>query len=80
VDLEQAHEMISELKTYPLLAGYRGGPRYDIDALAKAVVEIAAFASQHRTELATIEINPLVVRAASAGVVALDAVIQKRHA
>ncbi len=72
--------MISELKTYPLLAGYRGGPRYDIDALAKAVVEIAAFASQHRTELATIEINPLVVRAASAGVVALDAVIQKRHA
>lgn len=72
----QALELIGKVKTAPLLTGYRGGPRHDIEALAKAVSGLSVLAAQHKDRIATIEVNPLVVRAGTGGVVALDAVIE----
>ncbi|WP_286711073.1 acetate--CoA ligase family protein [Sphingomonas sp. 67-41] len=66
--------MIGKLKTAPLLTGWRGSPRHDIEALAKAVSGLSVLAVQHADQISTIEVNPLVVR--TQGVVALDAVIE----
>jgi hypothetical protein len=72
----QARDMIGKTRTFALLEGYRGGPRYDIEALAKAVSDLSLLAAQHADQIATIEVNPLVVRPGRGGVVALDAVIE----
>jgi acetate---CoA ligase (ADP-forming) len=78
VSTEQANAMVRELKTWPLLKGYRGGPTHDVEALVNAIVGVSAFAAQHADQIATIELNPLVVRAGKDGVVTLDAVIETR--
>jgi acetate---CoA ligase (ADP-forming) len=76
VSLDEARAMIGKIKTAALLAGYRGGPAHDVEALAQAIVNVAAFAAQHKDRLHSLEINPLRVLPGSGGVVALDAVIE----
>lgn len=68
----QAREMLGELKTYPLLDGFRGMPKADIDAAAKCIVAFSQMAMQLGERLVEAEINPLLVRPAGSGVVALD--------
>ena len=70
--------MIGRIKTAPLLTGWRGSPRYDIEALARAISGLSVLAVQHADTIATIEVNPLVARPGTAGVVALDAVIETK--
>jgi acyl-CoA synthetase (NDP forming) len=76
VSVEQASVMISRVRTAPLLTGWRGSPRLDVEALAQAISGLSILAVQHRDKIATIEVNPLVVR--EQGVVALDAVIEMK--
>jgi acyl-CoA synthetase (NDP forming) len=75
VDLGTAHEMIAEVRGFQVLAGYRGKPAGDLDALAHAIVALAQLA--HDPTIAEAEINPLIVRPAGQGVVAVDAVVRK---
>jgi len=72
-DLATAHRMIRGLRSHALLDGIRGGPARDIDALAAAVVRVSELAWQQRATLLELDINPLFVREAGAGVVAGDA-------
>jgi acyl-CoA synthetase (NDP forming) len=72
----QAATMIARLKTYPLLAGYRGGPRHDVAALAQAISALSRLAVQHADQIETLEVNPLIVRIEGRGVIALDAVVE----
>jgi len=76
VSVEQARAMIGKVRTAPLLTGYRGGPRHDIEALAQAISGLSILAAQHEGTITTIEVNPLVVRPEGGGVIALDAVIE----
>lgn len=76
VDDRQAREMIAQTRTARLLAGYRGAPPGDIDALAAAIVSVSRFAAVNADTLKTLEINPLRVFEAGRGVIALDAVIE----
>lgn len=78
VDLAQAREMIGELKTAPLLYGYRGAPAADVNALAQAIVRLSQFALSAGDALEAVEINPFVVLPAGQGGCALDAVLQTR--
>ncbi|MDE1145134.1 MAG: acetate--CoA ligase family protein [Azospirillaceae bacterium] len=76
----QALAMIRSVRTFPLLDGYRGGARHDIEALAQAISGLSILAAAHAGRLSTIEVNPLVVRAGTGGIVALDAVIETTKA
>jgi len=76
VSQERALALIGKLKSAPLLIGYRGGPTHDLAAFAEAISRISVLAAQNAETIETIEINPLVVRPGSGGVVALDAVIE----
>ena len=74
-DAAEAHRMLRELRGFPLLAGARGRPPGDVDALAAAIAALSRFAAAHAGELESAELNPVVVRPAGQGVVALDALI-----
>lgn len=67
-----ALSMIGELKTFPLLDGYRGRPLADVDALADAVVAFARMVVRLGPRLVEAEINPLFVLERGSGVRAAD--------
>ncbi len=71
---EEALAMARELKTWPLLDGYRGRPPADVEALADAVVAFSRMAAQLRERLVEAEINPLFVLPRGQGVRAADGV------
>jgi succinyl-CoA synthetase beta subunit len=71
VDLDTARDMIAEVRGLKVLAGYRGKPAGDLDALARAVVALSQLALDGT--VAEAEINPLIVRPAGQGVIAVDA-------
>ncbi|WP_295374322.1 acetate--CoA ligase family protein [uncultured Pseudacidovorax sp.] len=76
VGVSQAMRMMRGLRSWPLLAGWRGAPPADTDALAQAISALSHFAVAHRASVAGIEVNPVVVLPKGQGLVALDAVIQ----
>jgi acyl-CoA synthetase (NDP forming) len=74
IDLAAAHEMIAEVRSLTALAGYRGRPAGDLDALAHAIVALSQLADD--TSIVEAEINPLIVGEAGQGVVAVDALVK----
>ncbi len=72
---DEAHRMIEEIKGYPLLAGARGRPRADLDALADALAKLSVYAHMHRDRIESIDINPFLVRPLGLGAIAVDALI-----
>ncbi|HVT69874.1 MAG TPA: acetate--CoA ligase family protein, partial [Trebonia sp.] len=76
VDLPTARDMISEVKSLRLLAGYRGRPPADTEALAQAIVNLSNLALD--AKVVELEINPLLVRGIGQGVIAVDALVRMR--
>jgi acyl-CoA synthetase (NDP forming) len=76
VDLATAHEMIAQVRGLMLLAGYRGLPAGDLAALAQAIVTLSRLAMMDGPAILEAEINPLIVRPAPHGVVAVDALVK----
>lgn len=76
VNLEQARDMIDEVKLTQLVRGYRNLPRGDCDALAKTIVQFSQLACMQTVEIQEAEINPLFVQAD--GVVAVDGLVVLR--
>ncbi|WP_407270079.1 acetate--CoA ligase family protein [Radiobacillus sp. PE A8.2] len=75
ISKSDAYDMINDLQSKELLAGYRNGTTYDVEALTEAIVHLSAMAAQTKGQLSEIEINPLLVLEKGKGVVALDALI-----
>lgn len=71
---EEALSMAKDLKTWPLLDGYRGRPKADVEALVDAVVAFSQMASQLGDRLIEAEINPIFVLSKGHGVKAADGV------
>ncbi len=53
-------DLMKKIRGYPLLAGYRGRPKRDTEALLMAMKALSRFAQNH-PELDQIEINPLLL-------------------
>lgn len=75
---EEALAMIRELKSSPLLDGYRRRPKADIEALADAIVAFSTMSTQLGERVVEAEINPLFVLDAGHGVVAADGLVMLR--
>ena len=75
VDSAEALAMLRSLKAFPVLDGARGRPKVDLAAAAGAIVALSRFAAQQAATVAEVDINPLLVRPAGQGAVALDALI-----
>jgi acetate---CoA ligase (ADP-forming) len=71
---DDALAMAQELKTWPLLDGFRGRPKADVDALVDAIVAFSNMAAQLGDRLIEAEINPVFVLPQGQGVRAADGV------
>ena len=76
-DAAQIREALSKLRAAKLLAGVRGTPPADVEAVVQVVLAIGRL-MHSVTELTEIDINPLMVHAAGQGATALDALIIAR--
>lgn len=74
-DETRAHDLLRQLKGYPLLQGARGAAPADIDALVDAMTRLSGFAAQNAATIESIDVNPLVVLPKGRGVLALDALV-----
>src|SRR5437764_5295593 len=73
--IEEAHNMIRELRGAAILEGARGQPPCDIDALAVALSKLSVFVAAQKGQFTSIDVNPLLVRPKGQGAAALDALI-----
>jgi acyl-CoA synthetase (NDP forming) len=71
-DIENA---LVELKSAPLLSGYRGKPKADIEATIEVILAIQDYAIAEADTLVELDVNPLLVCAQGEGVFAVDALI-----
>ncbi len=71
----EALSMARDLKTWPLLDGFRGRPKADVDALVDAIVAFSRMAAQLGERLVEAEINPVFVLPQGQGVRAADGVV-----
>ena len=69
----EAASMLRELRTFPLLDGFRGAPPADVGAVEDIVTRVAALAAAH-PEIAELDCNPVV--AGPNGAVIVDARIR----
>jgi acetyl coenzyme A synthetase (ADP forming)-like protein len=70
---EDAAEMIHELKTYPLLTGFRGSVASDVTALEEGLLRVSAMV-EDIPQIAELDCNPFVVH--ESGATILDARIR----
>jgi acetyl coenzyme A synthetase (ADP forming)-like protein len=68
-----AHEMVTSLRTFPLLDGFRGAPKCDVAGLEDLLLRVAAMVEQH-PEISEMDCNPVIVR--PEGAVIVDARIR----
>ena len=69
-----AEEMIEEIKGHRVLQGVRGRPPADREAIVDAILRVSRLVTDHRDDIAELDINPLVVF--SKGAKAVDALIR----
>jgi acetyl-CoA synthetase (ADP-forming) len=55
-----AREMITEVKAYPILKGYRGQPPADIDAIVNILLNTSKLVMDHQ-EVKELDLNPIMV-------------------
>ena len=77
-DAAEVRETLKGLRIAPLFGGVRGEPPMDLDALCEAVVGVAAVMTGSNGAIASIDLNPVMVRSQGEGVVVVDALIERK--
>lgn len=72
LDRADVLDMVRSLKGAALLAGARGRPPADVDALVDLVMAVAAMAAACGDQLVEMDLNPVVVRSKGEGALAVD--------
>ncbi|MGO4384423.1 acetate--CoA ligase family protein [Specibacter sp. RAF43] len=75
VTAAEAREMIGTLRGRALLTGFRGAPPADIDALAETISSLSRLGRDHAEVISELDLNPVLVRPAGRGAVAVDALV-----
>jgi acetyltransferase len=73
-----AGRMISSTRIGRLLEGYRGGARFDREALIDVICRLSDFALANVDTVTSVDVNPLIVLEEGSGAVAADALIVTR--
>lgn len=74
-----ARAMLTRLRIYPLLTGHRGRPAADVDALVAAIVSLSQWISRPDFDFDEVDLNPVIVRPAGRGAVAVDCALTARQ-
>ncbi len=67
----EAEEMITEIRAYPLLRGFRGEKPSDLKAIAECILRVSQLAVDF-PQIVELDINPLMVNEEAKGAVAID--------
>jgi acyl-CoA synthetase (NDP forming) len=60
ITIDEAREMITEVKAYPLLKGYRNQPPADIEAIVQILLNASRLVMDHQ-EIKELDLNPIMV-------------------
>lgn len=71
----EAMEMISEIKAYPLLRGYRNTPPVDIGSIVQILLSVSRLVTEH-PQIEEIDLNPILVYEIGAKVVDARIILQ----
>ncbi|WP_045877923.1 acetate--CoA ligase family protein [Pseudofrankia sp. DC12] len=74
-DADRARQVIESTKGAMLLRGTRGRPAGDLDALVDVILRLQSLAQDLGDSIAELDINPILVRPAGRGVVAVGALV-----
>ena len=72
-----AAQMVTSLRTFPLLDGFRGAPKADIDSLEQVLLRVGALVENH-PEIAEMDCNPVIV--SPEGALVVDARVRVEEA
>lgn len=72
-----ASEMLRELRTFPLLNGYRGAPKCDVPKLQEVIERISALA-EDLPEVTELDLNPVIVAPQGVSVVDFRVRVEER--
>lgn len=75
---QQAMKMITASKSYRLLQGYRQYPPADVAALAQLLVDISRLAVAEDGRIASLDLNPVIVRPKRQGIGVVDVRVESR--
>jgi acyl-CoA synthetase (NDP forming) len=75
VNEKSAVKMVSEIKGFAILNGYRGKPTCDLRAVARCITRISRLLIDH-PEIVNLDINPLIAYEKGKGCVIVDAKIE----
>jgi acetyl-CoA synthetase len=73
---EAVRAALARLRVWRMLEGFRGKPAGDVAALVDAILAVSRYAEANLGRLAELDVNPIIVRPAGKGVVAVDALIR----
>jgi acetyltransferase len=71
IDRREAHDMLDEIRGFPLLKGVRGEKPADLAAVADTILRISQLATEF-PEIVELDINPVMVFEAGKGVMGVD--------
>lgn len=71
-DTQSVSSMVREVKSYPILAGVRGGPTYDVAMIEQCIERLGQLVLDF-PQIAELDVNPVIVLEAGRGAVAADA-------
>ncbi len=77
VDRRAAARMIGRLGVHPLIAGHRGAPPADVEAVVGAVVAVSTLAAELGDVIDALDVNPLI--AGPEGAIAVDVLVSPRR-
>ncbi|MFW9998591.1 MAG: acetate--CoA ligase family protein [Candidatus Hermodarchaeota archaeon] len=72
ITMENANKMIRSIKAFPLLNGYRGHPKGDIDQIIDILLKCCHLLLKN-PEIAEIDLNPVIVFEVGKGITVVDA-------
>jgi len=74
---DEVHEALARLRIAPLLAGVRGEPPLDVAAYARMAVSLGDAILAWRGEVASVDLNPVMLFEDGKGALAVDALIER---
>jgi acetyl-CoA synthetase len=67
---------LQRLVVAKMLSGFRGKPVADVPALIDTILAVGRYAEENLASLVELDVNPVIVRPAGAGAVAVDALVR----
>ncbi|NML76164.1 acetate--CoA ligase family protein [Rhizobium sp. S-51] len=78
VTTDEIRSAIASLKVSKLMAGYRGAPPGDVEALIDMVAAVSQYVAANASKVEELDLNPVMVFPEGSGVIAVDALIRTR--